>query len=111
MFGINSQLLECLCNHPTIDLKTVTEWYWKGVFRRKSIIYRKDYHILFFEHIGPLSRVVLVLETTVADKGTSVKMEDDFFDSVLEILLGSGLNDPLLLGRLAARDAAFVTFV
>ena len=55
----------------------------------KSIVDREHNQVFFFHHICPLSGVVGVLEAAHADEGSTVEMENYFFDLVIQILLGS----------------------
>lgn len=89
LLWIDSKLFERLSDDPAVHLETVTERYWKRVFRSKSVVYRKHNDVVFFHHVRPLSGIVGVLKAAHADEGSPVEMKDYFFDLVLEILLSS----------------------
>ena len=79
----DTQLVKCLSNNPAIYLEAVTERNREWILWCKSIVYREDDGIVFFHHVGPLSRVARVLVAAHAHKSSSMKVQYDFLNFVL----------------------------
>ena len=83
LFWINSKLLKSLSDNPTVYLKAVTKWDGEWIFWGKTIVHRKYNNVIILHHISPLSCVIRMLEATHAHKSPTVKMQNNFFYSVL----------------------------
>ena len=112
LLRIYPKLFKSLRNNPAINLEAVTERNRKWVLRRQPVIHRKHDDVVFGHHVGPLSRIILMLKAAHAHERATMEMQNDFLNPILKILLSRRLIYNLLfILRLASQEAAGVAFL